>query len=189
MGAGDVLAGAGEGAIKGAAVGGPVGAIVGGVIGAIGGIFKSKAKKAARQAQKVQGQIDDIQNAALRRQQLREAYITRAAAVAAGAAETGGLASSTVAGATGGILSQYAYNLRYGDVQGANINTVNRLSKKSQKYADYAGAVSQVGNAAFEVLMRRPQTGSTASAIQSYLPTPAGTARSTGMGTIGTPVA
>lgn len=184
MSAGDILGGAGEGAIKGAAVAGPVGAIVGGVIGAIGGLFKSKAKKKARQAQKVQGMVDDIQNAATRRQQLREAYITRAAAIASGAAETGGLGSSTVQGGAGGILAQYAYNLRYGDVQGANINQINKLTKASQKYADYAGAVNSVGNAAFEVMMRRPQGADSLGKI------PKGSIsidRSFGMGTLGTP--
>lgn len=178
----DILGGAGEGAIKGAAVGGPVGAIVGGVIGAIGGLFKSKAKKKARQAEAVQNRMTDIENAAMRRQQLREAYITRAAAVAAGAAEDGGLASSTVQGGAGSVLAQYAYNTRYFDTQQANINQFNKLAKKSAKYADYAGAVSQIGNAAFEVLMRRPQ------APKAVAPAPATT--STGgmpWGVIGDP--
>ena len=151
----DILSGSGAGAIQGAAVGGPAGAIVGAVIGGISGLFKSKSKAAARKAQAVQQQMDDIQNAATRRQQLREAYMTRAMAVAAGATESGGLQSSTVQGAAGGILSQYAYNVRYSDTQQSNINLFNKYAKKSAKYADYAGAVSAVGNAAFEVGMRR----------------------------------
>lgn len=151
----EVLGGAAQGAAAGAVVGGPVGAVIGGVVGAIGGLFKSKSKKAARKANATKQQMDDIQNAVIRRNQLREAFIMRQTALAAGAAETGGTESSTVQGALGSLGSQLGYNTRYFDTQQANINVFNKYAKQSAKYADYAGVVEQAGQAAMTIAKYR----------------------------------
>jgi hypothetical protein len=151
MSNGDVLAGAAKGAAAGTAVLPGIGTAVGAIVGAIGGIFKSKSRKAARKANDTKQRMDAIQNATIRRNQLREAFIMRQTALAAGAAETGGTQSSTVLGGLGAIGSQFGYNERYFDTQQANINLFNKYSKKSEKFADYAGAVDQIGEAALIV--------------------------------------
>jgi hypothetical protein len=183
--AGDVGVSAATGAAQGFAVAGAPGAAIGAVIGAVSGLFKSKSKKNAKKADKVAAQMADIQNAAKRRQELREAFITRQTALASGAAESGGTASSTVQGGLGGILSQYAYNSRYFDTQEANINVYNKYAKKSAKYSDYAQAAGTLGDAALGVAKYR-MGGSTAGTIPKGSTT---VTRSTGMGTLGNPVA
>lgn len=182
----DAVVGAASGAAKGFAVAGAPGAIIGGIAGAISGLFKSKSRKAARKADETRARMEDIQNAVLRRNQLREAYIARAQAVAAGAAEDGGLQSSTVIGAVGSLGSQFAYNERYFDTQQANINIFNKYSKNAAKFADYAGAAASLGSAALSVAERFPRTPNPVGKIPKNS-TPI--TRSTGMGTLGSPVA
>lgn len=157
-GAGDIAGGAVQGAAIGTQVLPGVGTAVGAVIGAVAGLFKSKSKKKARKAQQIESQMADIQDAVMRRQQLREAFIARSTALAAGAAEEGGLESSTVQGALGSLGSQLGYNTRYFDTQRANISLRNRYKKDAAKYADYAGVVEQVGNAAASIYGRRPRS-------------------------------
>ena len=154
--AAEVLGGVAQGAAAGAALG-PVGAGIGAVIGAVAGVFKSKSRKNTQKAAQIDSQIADVQDTVMRRQQLREAFIARSTALAAGASEEGGLESSGVQGGLASVGSQYAYNTRYFDTQKANINLRNRYAKDAAKYSDYAGAVSQIGNAAFSIYGRRPR--------------------------------
>lgn len=135
----EVASGAISGAMAGASLG-PVGIVAGALLGAFSGSKARKARKQANKAQAEQRKMQDVQNMAMRRQQFREYYISRAESVAAGATETGGLDSSPVLGAVGSLGSQFAYNTRYFDTQLNFATQYENYMRRSQKL----GAQSQL---------------------------------------------
>lgn len=146
--AADIGGGAAQGAAAGFSVAGPWGAVIGGIIGAVGGIFKSKSKKYTRRADAEEQKVVDRSNADKRRNIVRELYITRQSALAAGASESGGLQSSTVQGGLSSIGSQGLGNLNYFDSQLANLAERDKLRKKAAKAADTASGISSLIEAA-----------------------------------------
>lgn len=140
----DVGGGALSGAAQGFSVAGPVGAVVGGILGAVGGLFKSKSKKYARYADAEQQKLVDRQNAMQRRDIVRNLYLARSQALAAGASESGGLQSSTVQGGLSSLASQGVGNLNYFDAQLSNITTRNSYLAKAGKAADTASGIGSL---------------------------------------------
>lgn len=135
----EIASGAVQGAMAGASLG-PVGIVAGALFGAFSGSKARKARKAANKAQAERRKMEDVQNTAMRRQQFREYYIGRAESVAAGASDAGGLESSPVLGAVGGLGSQFAYNTRYFDTQMNFQTQYENYMRRSQKQ----GAQSQL---------------------------------------------
>jgi hypothetical protein len=146
------IGGAVQGAKIGAAVGGPVGAAVGAVLGGIAGIFggskKRKARKFAARASAEETRIRTRANAIERRNMLRELYVARGTAVAAGASESGGLQSSTVQGAIGSIGSQGRFNLGTFDLQIQNLRQRDTFLQKAGKYGQQANDINALFGAA-----------------------------------------
>lgn len=146
------IGGAAEGAKIGGTIGGHVGAVVGGILGGIAGLFggsaKRKAKKYAKKANAEEERMNIRKMALERRNTIRELYLARAQAVAAGASESGGLASSTVQGAVSSIGSQGRFNLGFFDAQYETLKLRNKYAKKAGKYADKAADIGGLFNLA-----------------------------------------
>jgi hypothetical protein len=140
----DVGTSAASGAATGFAVAGPVGAVVGGILGAVGGLFKSKAKNNARRADAEEQKMVEREQAAQRRSIVRDLYLARQTALAAGAAETGGLASSTVQGGLGSIATQGLGNLNFFDAQIANMQARNTYLQRAAKASDISSGIGSL---------------------------------------------
>lgn len=130
------IGGAAEGAKAGYGVGSVWGAVAGGIIGGvagyIGGNQAARARKMYNRGMKMQRTLSLTQAAVARRDLIRQARIERASAVAASAAQEGGLQSSAPAGAISSYGSQFGFNLGYFD------RTIQRYLMM-QKYIDKAG--------------------------------------------------
>ena len=144
-GASGAMSGAASGAAAGAMVGGPIGAVIGGIIGGVAGLFggkkAAKARKFAEKAAKVERQQAQLQAGTQRRDMIRQARIARAQTIAAGAAESGGLQSSSVLGAASSVNSQLTSNLGYFDWQVGLGNEAQNYRAKAGKYARSAQAI------------------------------------------------
>lgn len=138
------LSGAGQGAAAGAMVAGPIGAVIGGIIGGIAGLFggkkAAKARKFAEKANATERQQAQLQAGVQRRDMIRQARMVRAQAVAASAAEGGGLQSSAPQGAISSIGSQLTSNINYFDYQVGLSNQAQQYRSKAGKYARSAAA-------------------------------------------------
>lgn len=143
---GGAASGAASGAAAGMMVAGPIGAVIGGIVGGVVGLFggkkAKKARKFAEKAQKVERQQAQLGAAVQRRDMIRQARMARAQAVAASAAEGGGLQSSAPQGAVASIGSQLTSNINYFDWQTDLSNEAQQYKAKAGKYARQANAIS-----------------------------------------------
>jgi hypothetical protein len=148
--------GAVSGAMQGFAVAGPVGAFVGAALGFASGNKAKKARLANARAARIAHEMSLKQAAIQRRDLMRDFRINRAQQIAAAFTESGGITSSTVATATGSLMSQYTTNMGILDwTGGAN----KEFAKQRQKAGNYAGqsamiatgmkALLSVGSAAY----------------------------------------
>lgn len=142
--ASDTTGGAAAGAAQGAAAGaafGPwgavIGAVVGGAIGYFSGAEKKLAKKYASKAAEQKRLQQTMKLAIMRRDSIRQQRMARAAAVAAGTADTG-VTSSSVRGATSSVDMQGFSALNYFDAQVSADNLFQQYSKKAGKHAQNA---------------------------------------------------
>jgi hypothetical protein len=137
---GGAVAGATQGAAAGAVLGpwgAVVGAVVGGAIGYFSGAEKKIAKKYGRLAQEQRRRQQQMQQAIQRRDLIRQARMTRAQAVAAGASDTG-VTSSATQGSVSSITAQTESALTYFEAQVGADNLFQQYAKKAGKHAGNA---------------------------------------------------
>lgn len=101
-----------------------------------------KARKFADKASEVERQQAQLAVGVQRRDMVRQARIARAQAVAASAAESGGLQSSAPQGAISSMGTQLTSNLSYFDYQVGLGNQAQIFRKKAGKYARQAEDIS-----------------------------------------------
>lgn len=138
-----VIGGAAQGAQAGYKVSGgnPWGAAIGAVVGGIGGMFGDKAAKYRRKATKEEERAVEIQQSAQRRSIVREIYLARSQALAASAAEEGGLQSSAPLGAISSIGTTGTKNLKMFDALIARQIMQKYYTKKAGKNQGYSDSI------------------------------------------------
>ncbi len=103
---------------------------------------EKKARKYADRASAVERQQAQMAVGIQRREMVRQARMARAQAVAASAAESGGLQSSAPRGAVSSLGSQLTSNINYFDYQVNLNNQAQAYRKKAGKYARQAGDIA-----------------------------------------------
>lgn len=137
-----VIGSGAQGAEAGYKVGGGWGAVIGAVVGIGAGLFGNKAAEYRRKANAEEQKSADIRESQERRQLIRNAFISRSEALAAGAAqEGGGMRSSGVQGALSSSSTNTFSNIKVFDALVARRIMQNYYLKKAKKQQDRSDSI------------------------------------------------